>query len=104
MDAARITNRWKYIVAGALMLLFLGLIYAWSIFKVPLNGVYPDWTVSQISLTFTISMICFCLFGFLGGKLQVILSPRTIGLVGGCLIFLGFFGVSFLMRRIPPAV
>ncbi len=96
MDAARITNRWKYIVAGALMLLFLGLIYAWSIFKVPLNGVYPDWTVSQISLTFTISMICFCLFGFLGGKLQVILSPRTIGLVGGCLIFLGFFGVSFL--------
>lgn len=96
MESVKKVNRWKYIVAGALMLLFLGLIYAWSIFKVPLNQVYPDWSVSQISLTFTISMICFCLFGFLGGKLQTVLTPRVIVFVGGLLIFCGFFGVSFM--------
>ncbi|MGI6256896.1 MAG: MFS transporter [Anaerovoracaceae bacterium] len=96
MESVKKVNRWKYIAAGALMLLFLGLIYAWSIFKVPLNQVYPDWSVSQISLTFTISMICFCLFGFLGGKLQTWLTPRVIVFVGGLLIFCGFFGVSFM--------
>lgn len=96
METVTKTNRWIYVVAGALMLLFLGLIYAWSIFKVPLNQVYPDWTVSQISLTFTISMICFCLFGFFGGKLQGFLPLRVIVFLGGALIFCGFFGVSFM--------
>lgn len=101
MESVKKVKRWKYIVVGALMLLFLGLIYAWSIFKAPLNQVYPDWSVSQISLTFTISMICFCLFGFLGGKLQRVLTPRAIVFVGGLLIFCGFFGVSFMDAENP---
>ena len=47
-------NRWLMLFAGTVMLLFLGLIYAWSIFNAPFKSVYDTWTVSQLSMTFTI--------------------------------------------------
>ena len=34
-------NRVKYVIAGALMLLFLGTIYAWSYFKASLAEIFP---------------------------------------------------------------
>ena len=42
-------NRWLMLFAGTVMLLFLGLIYAWSIFNAPFKSVYDTWTVSQLS-------------------------------------------------------
>ena len=41
------------VIAGALMLLFLGTIYAWSYFKASLAEIFP-WDQKQLSLTFTI--------------------------------------------------
>ena len=88
--------RWAYLAAGAIMLLFLGLIYAWSIFKAPFSAIYTDWTISQISFTFTISMIFFCLGGFFAGKLAARLKPRYILIIAAIMLFCGFFGVSRL--------
>ncbi|MDR0854039.1 MAG: MFS transporter [Clostridiales Family XIII bacterium] len=89
-------NRIVILATGTLMLLFLGLIYAWSIFRAPLTAIFTTWTPTQISLTFSISMVCFCTGGFVAGKLSAKLKHRTILLLSAASILIGFAGISFL--------
>ena len=76
------------------MLLFLGLIYGWSIFRAPLTGYYPEWSASQLSLTFTISMIMFCLGGFFSGLMLKKVSHRVLLASAAILGLIGFFCIS----------
>ena len=93
------SKRWLYLFTGTLILLFLGLIYAWSIFRTPFSEIYTDWSLSQLSMTFTISIVCFCLGGFLGGMLSKKFSVKIRFLIAAVCLFVGFFGVS----RLDPA-
>ncbi len=96
-------KRWLYLGMGTLTLLFLGLIYAWSIFRTPFGEMYPDWSISQLSLTFTISMIFFCLGGFAGGLLSKKLSIGVRMLISAAMLLLGFFVVSMMKADSPAA-
>ena len=94
-------KRWLYLGMGTLTLLFLGLIYAWSIFRTPFGEMYPDWSISQLSLTFTISMIFFCLGGFAGGLLSKKLSIGVRMLISAAMLLIGFFVVSMMKADSP---
>jgi OFA family oxalate/formate antiporter-like MFS transporter len=87
-------QRWICLVSGVAMLLFLGLLYGWSIFRPPLTEVYPSWTAPQLSMTFTLSMIFFCLGGFFSGKIGAKISSRFLMLISGTFLLAGFFGAS----------
>ena len=50
-------KRWLYLIVGTVLLIFCGLIYGWSLFKAPFAAIYTDWSLGQLSLTFTISML-----------------------------------------------
>ena len=89
-------NRWAMLASGTIVLLFLGLIYGWSIFRAPLSEIFPSWTSANLSLTFTISIICFCLGGFIGGKLIGKLGCKRMLIIGAVVLFVGFYGVSML--------
>ncbi len=89
-------KRWIYLSTGTLALLFLGLIYAWSIFREPFSEMFPGWSISQLSLTFTISMIFFCLGGFAGGLLSKRLSIRIRMFMSAALLLIGFLAVSMV--------
>ena len=86
-------NRWVYAIVGVIVLLFAGLVYAWSVLSTPIAE-FTSWTKAQLSLTFTIVMILFCigslLCGLLSGKLSAKMSVR----IGAVLFLLGFFLAS----------
>ena len=73
-------NRWVYAIVGVIVLLFAGLVYAWSVLSTPIAAEFTSWTKAQLSLTFTIVMILFCigslLCGLLSGKLSAKMSVR----------------------------
>ncbi len=95
----RTSVRWLYLGLGTVTLLLLGLIYGWSIFRDPFSALFPSWTISQLSITFTISIIFFWAGGFVSGLLARKFSVMLRFLCGGALLFCGFYMVS----RISPS-
>ena len=89
-------KRGKFVVIGTTMLIFLGVLYAWSFFKTAISSVFPMWDQKQLSLNFTIMMICFSLGSLLGGKLSAKVSRRGLAILAGALLFIGFMAMSFL--------
>ena len=87
-------KRWIYAVTGTVILLFAGLVYAWSVIASPLIAYFTEWNKAQISLTFTICMSFFCLGGLIGGILSKKISIRTNLWISGILFLAGFFLAS----------
>jgi OFA family oxalate/formate antiporter-like MFS transporter len=60
------TNRWLIAVAGVVMQFALGAVYAWSMFRIPLTSAF-GWTISQVTLAFTIAILMLGFAAFVGG-------------------------------------
>jgi OFA family oxalate/formate antiporter-like MFS transporter len=88
------TNRWGIAAAGFLMQMALGAVYAWSVFRVPLSKQF-HWSISDVTLTFTICIFTLGIFAFLGGLWLNKSGPRVVALTGGFLYGLGVFLASF---------
>lgn len=56
-----------YAAAGVIVLLFAGVLYAWSVLSLPIGQEFAGWTKLDLSITFTIAMVTFCLAGLVGG-------------------------------------
>lgn len=91
------TNRNVVLTTGTIMLVFLGLIYAWSIFRGPLTAIFTEWTRTQISMTFTISISFFCIGGFVAGKLAAKIRHRYIIVISAIFILFGFSMITLLL-------
>jgi OFA family oxalate/formate antiporter-like MFS transporter len=70
------TNRWAIAVAGVFLQIALGAVYAWSVFRVPLAKQF-GWSISEVTLTFTIRIFVLGLASFFGGLQSF---PRLGGL------------------------
>lgn len=87
-------NRWFYAIIGVLVLLLAGMVYAWSILSLPIAAEFPEWTKAQLSTTFTIAMICFCLGGLIAGLLARRIRPAVFLWASAVLFLVGFLWAS----------
>jgi OFA family oxalate/formate antiporter-like MFS transporter len=88
------TNRGSIAVAGVVLQIALGAVYAWSVFRVPLAKQF-GWSISEVTLTFTISIFVLGIAAFFGGLWLNRKGPRIVALTGGFLYGIGVFLASF---------
>ena len=93
----RTNNRWVIAIAGVFLQIALGAVYAWSVFRVPLVKQF-GWSISEVTLTFTISIFVLGFAAFFGGLWLNRKGPRVVALTGGALYGLGIFLASFTHR------
>ncbi len=81
------------LVLSCVLLLFLGLIYAYSVLMAPLKSQFA-WDVSGVTLIFALSMITFTFGNLIAGSLLKRELNQTAYVVGATLLLGGFTVVS----------
>jgi OFA family oxalate/formate antiporter-like MFS transporter len=112
MAGERAFNRWTIVVGAILIQICLGGIYAWSVFRKPLEMAIEDGglglTPSHATLPFSLVLIFFAIATIIGGRWQDKAGPRLVASVGGILLGVGLllaaFGKSFPMLVIGYGV
>ncbi len=93
----REVNRNVVLAVGSVMQLFLGIIYIFSIFVVPVSE-YFGMDAADVKLTSSF-MLCFFVIGILfGGKLQLKITTQRTVLIGGLLLAVAMFSSSLLPK------
>lgn len=87
-------KRWGIALAGVLLQVALGSVYAWSVFKGPIIKQF-HWSKPEVTLTFTISILAVGLSAYLGGLWIKRSGPRVVAMTGGILYGLGIFLASY---------
>lgn len=82
------TNRWTLAGAAVLMQVCLGIIYAWSVFRAPLE-IHYGWSKSESIAPYRWSILFFTLAMIVAGFWQDKKGPRLVGGVGGVLLGVG---------------
>ena len=95
----RTSNRWVIAIAGVFLQIVLGAVYAWSVFRIPLHKQF-GWTISQITLTFTISIFMLGFAAFVGGLWMNRVGPRTVALTASVFYGVGVFLASFSANKL----
>jgi OFA family oxalate/formate antiporter-like MFS transporter len=92
-------NRWGIAIAGVFLQIALGAVYAWSVFRVPLSKQF-GWSISQVTVTFTISIFMLGFAAFFGGLWMNRKGPRVVALSAALLYGLGVFLASFSANKL----
>lgn len=86
-------SRFKYPLAGLLMMLCIGNVYSWSVFAKPLWEL--GFTQSQTTLAFQLSIVIFTIAMIFAGRWQDKAGPRPVAIFSGIMLGLGFILMKF---------
>jgi len=102
MEQAISKRRLKLIMA-VIVMLFAGVIYAWSVIKTPFEmfdeGIIAN--AAQLGINYTITVICFCLGGFTAGLLSKHTSPSLRFLMSALMLVTSFISSSLQIVTLP---
>ena len=92
-------NRWIVAAAAIVTQVCLGAVYGWSVFVAPLVAT-TGWTLTQVSLTFTLAIAFLGVGTILGGLWQDRAGPRPVATLAGLLYGAGYLlGGWFIAER-----
>jgi MFS transporter, OFA family, oxalate/formate antiporter len=78
------SNRWIVAIAGVLMQIALGAVYAWSVFRIPLTRTY-GWSIPQVTFAFELAILVVGFASFAGGEWMRKAGPRPIAMLAAVL-------------------
>jgi len=91
----KVIHRWKYIVAGIIVMLMLGTVYSYSVFRLALEKELQI-GAAQSGMPYMVSLAVFALFMYLTGRHVDKYHPRFILMGGAVLVSLGWILSSFV--------
>ncbi len=95
-----LNKRWFFLVTGVFTMLFSGVLYAWSILKIPFKEDF-GWDDKALALNFTLTMCFFCLGAFFGSLICKRIGPKITLIIAGLLVGVGFISTGFLNESLP---
>ena len=93
-------NRVIIAVAGVVMQVALGAVYAWSVFREALAEQYGT-SVTAVNTTFSITILALGFAAFVGGLWMGRSGPRIVAITAGILYGVGIFLASFAGSSLP---
>lgn len=87
-------GRWIFVILGMVINLCLGAVYAYSVFKKPLETLFNA-TATQGNLPFMVFIATFALFTFFAGRFIDKLGPKIVMIIGGVVVGLGWMLTKF---------
>src|SRR5918997_5567623 len=88
-------NRVIIAIAGVVMQVALGAVYAWSVFRDPLSQQYGA-SVTATNITFSITILALGCAAFFGGLWMGRSGPRIVAITAG-----GVYGDGGFFARLP---
>src|SRR5512138_1317200 len=90
-------NRWGIAAAAVFMHVCLGAAYGWSVFVSPLAAL-TGWTLTQVSLNFTLAIAFLGVGTVVGGLWQDRVGPRLVATTAGIV-----YGLSYMLASVAAA-
>ncbi|MGB8647570.1 MAG: OFA family MFS transporter [Anaerolineae bacterium] len=88
------SRRWLVVVGGILINLALGVLYAWSVFRGPLQTEFK-WDAITANWPFSLAIAVFALLMIPAGRMNDRFGPMPVGVAGGVLMGIAFIACSF---------
>lgn len=85
----RIISRWSYVFLGLIIMICMGTVYSWSVFRIHIERLYNIGAIES-GLPYMIALAFYALLMFFSGRYLRNYRPRTIMIVGASLISLGW--------------
>ncbi|WAC06832.1 MAG: OFA family MFS transporter [Thermodesulfobacteriota bacterium] len=82
-------GRWLFVLLGLVINLCIGSVYAWSVFRKPLEATF-NVGATQSGMPFTVFLAFFALLMPFAGKLLDKYGPKLISIIGGIVVGLGW--------------
>ena len=95
-----LSKRWLFLGVGIFTMLFSGVLYAWSILKIPFKEAF-NFSDSTLAFNFTLTMCFFCLGAFFGSLICKKIGTKITLIISGVLVALGFISTGFLNESTP---